>query len=431
MLLKYNALAVAGAAIGMFNTILTWKLFGATQSADVWLLGLAVANILALLVLIGVEQFLVFYTDVLTQKPEEARSFASTAVIWALVSGALFALFCFDTTDSLVSWFAGGLSIEAKQSAAMVLALLLPQVAAAPLLHVTRCILNAHGRYGRSYLLSLIIPFVLLFALLFFVAMDRGGVRELGWSVSVAASLQVALCFALVYEWCGSLHARITKDFREFVKNSITMRIGHSSHSFFVGLIINNALSHQALGVISIFQYAKRLADGATSVTIGPQNNIYHARQALAWAEHNRSKFKENINAYLRLVTPLFLAASLLVLLTMPWLLRLLGKDGMEHAIDAMQITFAVLIVWQGIISVETIFAGVVVTARQSLILWGVNGLFVGSLYFYTSYIPTGSPVWYLAVAAVLAQLVSILCYGGAAFLLTKKQFNNKADGEV
>lgn len=114
MLIKYNVMAVAGAAIGMLNTILTWKLFGATQSADVWLLGLAVANILAMLVLMGVEQFLVFYSSVLTRCPKKASGFASRAVIWALVSGLLFALLCFVVADSLLSWFAGGLSVEAK-----------------------------------------------------------------------------------------------------------------------------------------------------------------------------------------------------------------------------------------------------------------------------------------------------------------------------
>lgn len=431
MLIKYNVLAVAGAAMGMFNTILTWKLFGATQSADIWLLGLAVINIFAMLVLMGVEQFLVFYTAVLIRSPEEAGGFVSTAVIWAVLSGLLFALLCYVATDLLVSWFAGGLSVEVKRSAASVLALLLPQVAVAPLLHITRCTLNAHSRYGRSYALSLIIPSALLLALLFFVVTGGGEVHRLGWVVAVAAGLQLVVCLVMVYPWCASWHKPIKKDFWAFVKNSVTMRIGHSFHNFFVGLIINNTLSHQAPGMISIFQYAKRFADGATSVTIGPQNNIYHARQALAWAERNRSQFKDNIKAYLRIITPLFLVVALLVFVTMPWLLGLLSRDGMEHAINAMQITFAALIVWQGIISVETIFAGVVVTARQSFILWGVNGLFVGSFYFYTNYIPTGSPVWYLAAAAVLAQLVSILGYGYAAFLLTKKQFNSKVDGKI
>ena len=429
MLIKYNVMAVAGAAIGMLNTILIWKLFGVTQSADIWLLVLAVANILALLVLMGVEQYLVFYTSVLTQSPDEAGAFASTSVIWALLSGLLFALLCFGAADLLISLFAGGLNIEAKRDSASILALLLPQVAVAPLLHVTRCTLNVHSKYGRSYALSLIIPAALLFMLLFFVAAGGGTIRELGWTVAVTAGFQLVVCLAIVYPWCGSLHKPITKDFWALVKNSVTMRIGHSFHNFFVGLIINSTLSHQALGVISIFQYAKRFADGVTSVTVGPQNNIYHARQALAWAGRDRSQFRENIKAYLRITTPLFLVVSLIVLLTMPWLLKLLNRDGMGHAIDALKVTFSVLVVWQGIIAIETIFAGVVVTARQSLILWGVNGLFVGSFYFYTSRIPTDTPVWYLAVAAVLAQLVSILCFGCGALLLVKRQFHNKVDG--
>lgn len=426
MLIKYNLMAVAAAIIGVLNTVLTWKLFGATDSADVWLLGLAITSTLALLVLLGVEQFLVFYTSVLTENSKEAGGFASTAVVWALLSGFLFSLLCFSTNQMLITWFAEGLSADAKINAASILVLLLPQIAAAPLLHVTRSTLNAHGKYGRSYALSLIIPSALLVAQLYFVLAGHGGVHELGWVTAMGAVLQLAVCLIMVYPWCSAIVGPITKDFWAMVRNSITMRIGHSFHSFFVVMIVNNALSHHAAGMISIFQYAKRFADGVSAITVGPQANIFYSRQALAWAARDYSQFKKNIKNYIAVVSPLFVAVALLVLLTLPELLNILGRGNAIFSIRAIQITFAALVVWQGLISLETVYVAAVVTARESFIMWGVNGLFVISFYFYVTQIPIDSPVWYVALVAILAQLVSILGYGLAALFLVKKQFNNE-----
>ncbi|HEY0665074.1 MAG TPA: lipid II flippase MurJ [Gallionella sp.] len=423
MLLKYNLIAAAGAIIGMLNTILTWKLFGATQSADVWLLGLAVVSILGLLVLMGVEQFLVFYTGILTQQPNDAGGFAATSAMWALISGGLFALGCFAAADHVISLFAGGLSTETRQSAASVLVLLLPQVAVAPLLHVSRGVLNAHGKYGLAYLLTLVVPSALMFALLFFTVSGGGDVLQLGWVAAAAAGLQMGMCLVAVYKWCQPGNAMLTKEFRDFVVNSVTMRIGHSFHNFFVGLIINNALSHQATGMISIFQYAKRFADGVFTVTIGPHVSILLARQASAWSERNHVQHRQNMKEYLRTVMPLFLAASLVALLLMPLLLHTMSRNDVEPAIEAIQITYAIFTVWQGIIALEAVFVGVVTTARQSMIMWGVNALFIGSFYFYTNLIPQSSPVWYLVAAAILAQMMSTGCFALSARALAKRRF--------
>ncbi|MCW2312609.1 MATE family efflux transporter [Rhodoferax antarcticus] len=429
-MLKYNGIAAIGAAIGMLNTILTWKLFGATQTADIWLIGLAVVSILSLLVLLGVEQFLVFYTSILTQRPDYAASFAFMAMIWSLLSGGLFALGCFWMVDLLVSWFAGGLSEGAKQTAASVLVLLLPQVAVAPSLHITRGILNAQGNYGRSYLLALITPSALLSVLAYFSVVGGGGVLQLGFTVAVAAFLQLGICYTMVFRCLiTSWNAKLMKEFRDFVVNSVTMRIGHSFHNLFVGLIINSTLSHQAIGMISIFQYAKRFADGVFTVTIGPHVGILLARQASAWPDRNYTQYKKNIKVYLRTISPLFFGSAILVFLLIPMLLEMMPRDGAEHAVGAIQITYAIFTVWQGLIALEAVFVGVVTTARRSFILWGINCLFIVNFYLFSKYISESSPVWYLVAAAIFAQLISVGCFGVTALFLAKKQFYSSTLG--
>ncbi|MDD5296566.1 MAG: hypothetical protein PHU46_06595 [Rhodocyclaceae bacterium] len=425
MLIKYNILAAVGAVVGILNTILTWKLFGASQEADVWLLGLAVMNTLSMLVLVGVDQFLVFYTGILTKRSDEAGLFVSFSAGWALLSGVAFALVCLAAADLVVSWFGDGLSPNTKFSAVSVLTLLLPQVAAAPLVHVARCALNAHGKYGRSYALSLIAPGILLLALLYFVAAGGGGALPLGWTSAAAAAVQLTACGIMLRPWYAPWRGPVPADFRALVANSVGMRIGHSFHNFMFGLILNNALSHLAPGMISIFQYAKRFADGVSSVTVGPQNNIYHARQAQAWATHDLHRFRANVKSFLTITSPLFVSAAILTVVCMPWLLGLLSQAEDANTVYTIKTTFTVLMVWQAIVAVETIFVGVVVTSRQSAVLICVNGVFVGLFYTAVQFMAPGHPVWYIALSVAAVQATSLVGFAAAAAVLVRKHFSS------
>ncbi|WP_312434770.1 hypothetical protein [Janthinobacterium sp.] len=423
MLIKYNVLAVIGAGVGLANSMLVWKLFGANINSDIWLLSVAIIAILSLLVLIGIEQFQVFYTEIYLKDEKAASQFLGAAGLWALASGILFSLICYGIVDIIINSFAGGLPIESKKIAIAAFLILLTQVAIAPLVHVTRCTLNVHQYYGASYCLSLILPIWQMIVLTIFIFLKKQDVVELAkWSCA-AVLIQILSCPLILIKWANIPKNISVQFFGSFVKNSFTMRIGHSFHNFFVGLILNNALSHQAPGVISIFQYAKKFSDGLAGVAIGPQANIYHVRQAKAWSERNASIFYENIKVYLKNTLPLYVAGVICVWVFLPWLFSLLAKDGDASSTEKIKTVFLALSAWQGIISIETIFAGIVVIARRSMILWLVNGIFIFVFYFSVKAMPLDASVLWISITGLLSQFISFIFYAFLSWILVSKHF--------
>lgn len=424
MLLKYNILAVLGAGIGLMNSALVWKLFGADINSDIWLLDVAIIAILSLLVLVGVEQFQVFYTEIYLKDKMDASEFLGGAFIWAIISGLVFSGICFVICDVIMSGFAGGLVREAKELAIPVFLILLVQVAFSPLLHITRCTLNVRHYYGASYCLSLILPLGQLISLLIFIYLGKRDVIELAKWSSFFILAQLVLCPLILIKWASFPKNVDAKFFISFMKNSFTMRIGHSFHNFFVGMILNNALSHLAPGLISVFQYAKKFSDGLAGIAIGPQANIYHARQAKSWAEGDKKLFYVNVKIYLKNTLPIYFIGVLLVWFLLPWLLELLAKGRDTGSVNGIKFVFLALAAWQGIISIETIFAGVVVIAKRSMILWLVNGIFIVSFFIAVKFIPVDASVWWLAIVGLLTQCINFIFYAASAWRLTNKHFS-------
>ncbi|WP_150131067.1 lipid II flippase MurJ [Janthinobacterium sp. LM6] len=419
-------LAVLGAGIGLMNSVLVWKLFGTDINSDIWLLNVGIIAILSLLVLIGVEQFQVFYTEIYLRNKEDAADFLGGAFVWAIVSGLVFSAVCFVIVNAIMDGFAGGFGRQAKELAIPVFLILLIQVAFSPLLHVVRCTLNVHHYYGASYCLSLILPLGQLLSLLVFILLDEHDVIELAKWSSFSILVQLVLYPLILIKWASFPKNIDTKFFISFIKNSFTMRIGHSFHNFFVGMILNNALSYLAPGMISVFQYAKKFSDGLAGVAIGPQANIYHARQAKAWVERDKKLFYVNVKVYLKNTLPIYIVGVFLVYFIMPWFLEILSEGRDAGSVIGIKFVFLALAAWQGIISIETIFAGVVVIAKRSMILWMVNGLFIISFFIAVKFIPNDSSVWWLAIAGLLTQCLNFIFYAAFAWRLTNKHFSQR-----
>lgn len=424
--LFYNVLALLGAGLGLANSLLAWRLFGVGADADAWLLSLTVIGTLNLLALLGVEQFLYCYADERVRAQAKADDFAKTALFWALLSGVVLAALCAIAAPYLVRIFAGGLSEAAQQRVTILLLAMLPQTAATPLLYVTRQLFNAHERYTLAYLLALCAPCVLLLA---HVIGLQGGIKlgGLAWIVGLGAVAQIGLCLYLVRPWFrrGRLLPKPIRALRSFVWKSVSMRSGHALHNFLSAVIINGALSTLSAGNIALFQYAKRFADGISSVAVGPHGNIYHARFAKAWSERNRRSALAAARAYLQHVMPLFVIGVMLVWLALPHLLRGIAP-GVDIAVDNLVSVFLLISIWSALIAFEAVFVAVLTTAHRAAVIIGINGLFI-AVFFGLTHLELGIAfIFKLTLAASVAQSLSAALFAVAALYFFRKRYSAK-----
>lgn len=422
--LLYNALAVLSTGLGLINSLLAWRLFGVGPDADAWLLCLAIISALNLISLLGVEQFLYCYADKRAHAPAEAVDFAKTALLWSLLCGGAFAAMCALTGPHLVRLFAGGFSESAQQGVTILLLAMLPQTAAMPLLHVARQLHNAHERYTSAYLLALWTPSVLLIAQLMGL-LSGIGIGGLAWIVGAGGVGQIALCLYAVRHWlrAGHLVSKPALALRDFIVKSMWMRGGHALHHFLSAVIVNGALSALPTGNIALFQYAKRFADGVSSVAVGPHGNIYHARLAKAWSERDQRSVRDAAAAYLKHVFPLFAAGVVLVWLALPYLLTWIASHD-QLPVDYLASIFLVISVWCGLIVFESVFVGMLTAAHRAGVFILVNGLFI-VVFFWLTRVDLGlATIFKLPVAASLAQAVSLMLFVASALHLFRRHFS-------
>ena len=418
----YNALALLSVGIGLLNSILTIRLLGITADADIWLLSISMVTTLCVLSQLGVEQFLYFYEEQRAQGQTQAIQFTRAAVTWAVLTGVAFALLAIVALPLLKLIFAFGLPAASQDRVAHLIIAMAPQMAAAPLLHVTRQHQNAVGRYTLSYLLMLWSPMVLLIILLC-ASVLKTSPEKFAWVMGAGAVIQSAACFLIMWPTIRGEKqmAWSTRYFRRFISTSIAMRSGHALHNFFSGAIINGTLSTFAAGNVALFQYANRFATGASAIAVGPHINIFHAKIAKAWASHTPATVIESARHFLKHVAPIYALTVMVVWLTLPQVIGLISNSNIP--LDTLTQTFLLLCIWYGVGQLESVFVAIIIVAHGATTLLLVNGLFAIVFYF-ISHVPLALQEHArLPVAAILAQLISLTLFALTAHRLFRQHF--------
>jgi len=418
----YNALALLSVCIGLVNSILTIRLLGITADADIWLLSVAMVTTLCVFSQLGVEQFLYFYEEQRALDQTQAARFTRGAVTWAVLTGAAFALLAIAALPFLKLMFAFGLPALSQARVADLIIAMSPQIAAAPLLHVTRQHQNAIGRYTLAYLLMLWSPLVLLIIMVC-ASMLNTTPEKLAWIVGAGGLIQLAACLLILWPTIRGQKqlAWSAPYFRRFISTSIAMRSGHALHNFFSSLIINNTLSSFAVGNVAIFQYANRFAAGASAIAVGPHSNIYYAQIAKAWTDRAGLPAIYSARKFLAHIAPIFVLTVIAVWLVLPPVIRFISTAAIPF--DVLAMTFLLLSVWYGVIQLESIFVAFIVAAHQAKVFILVNGLFA-IVFFLLSRILRFLPEFAsLPAAAILAQLISVMIFALVAIRLFKQHF--------
>jgi hypothetical protein len=422
-----NVFALAGAALGVANVVLAWRVFGTGGAGDQWMLALTAAQAFVVLSQMGVEQVAVFSASARARGADEGARFDRDSLTWGLISGLLFAMAVWLALPVVVQAFAHGFGADARQALSATLLPLLMQVALSPALYVLRQQLLLRQRAGWSVLLGHTFSGIQCLAL--FAALAGASARPEHLALVVgagSASVVLAAVLVLGAPGAGRQWPQWTL-LLAFIRASVALRLTHSAHNFLVVLITNAALSSGSSGTLALFQYVKRVADGLCTVSVGPHLGVYHAAQAIAWARRDRSAFAANLRAYLRSALPLLaLAAGLL--LAGAWLFRARLADSPASDAAALGV-FGLLLAWQALIAVETVPAGVLALDNRAGPMLLVNGVYIGAFFLGVQWLAgsagTGTTVAALSLAC---QVLSLLLFSWIGWRMFRRHFGAPGD---
>jgi hypothetical protein len=422
----YSLISLLNVGCGLAVTGLIWYRYNATQDSDILLLAISSMSILAQLSLVGVEQVLYFYSDERKKGPQAASHFFRLAFTWASVSGAVFALIFIGLAKYFLLMVGAGFSEAARAQTGYLLLCLSPQLVLSPALHVLRAKWALDEKFGWAYLLSAVNPLILLVCL---VVTIGAGVSDLATFGNLSLGIFILFLGSfLVFNRKYLLLKPSRADWiqiKALLFHSSMIKGSNAMHNFLVHALINSILSQLAIGSISIFQYAKKLADGVFALTAGPQVMIYHSRCATAVSSesfvHLRAELKKHITEFLKTFFSLFFAMAFFVYLLTPLALSIVAKNFSPVAIENIRHVYLGIVAWYLIMGVETLSVGVILATRSALALFGVNFVFI-SLFFAWSRIHKIDKIIELTITTVGFQMISFTLFTWAAIMILKRR---------
>ncbi|MBK7960845.1 MAG: hypothetical protein IPK04_06345 [Bdellovibrionales bacterium] len=425
----YSLISLLNVGCGLAVTGLIWYRYNATQESDILLLATSSISILAQLSLVGVEQVLYFYSDERKKSPQAAGHFFKLAFTWALVSGAGFACLFIVLAKYFLLMVGSGFSEAARAQTEYLLLCLSPQLVLSPALHVLRAKWALDEKFGRAYLLSAVNPLILLVCLVVTLVVGVSDLTTFGnLSLGIfVLFLNLFLAFNRKYLVLNPSRSDWGQ-IRALLFHSSMIKGANSVHGFLVQALSSSILSQMATGSISIFQYAKKLADGVFAITAGPQVMIYHSRCATAVSATIptmvRIELRKHIIEFLKPFISLFLAMASLIYLITPFALALVSTNFSPPIIDNIRHVYLGIVLWYFILGAETLSVGVILATRSVLSLFGVNFVFI-LLFFAWSRFHAIEKIVELVITMAGFQLISFTLFTGAAYLIMKQRGSN------
>lgn len=417
----YSVISLLNVGCGLAVTGLIWYKYSASQDSDILLLATSSVSMLAQLSLVGVEQVLYFYADERKKSDNEAERFFRLAFTWSLLSGGLFAVFAAIFSRGFLSLIASGLPEASLSLASYLLLCLSPQLIVSPALHVVRAKWALEEKFGRAYLLSAVNALILLVCLVVTIAAQVTNLEVFG-HLSLVVFLLFLVGFigynrkSLLWPSGGDW-----QKIKSLIIHSSTIKGANAVHNFLVQALISSVLSKMPVGSISIYQYAKKLADGVFAITAGPQVMIYHSRCAVAVSHWNLKEMRHNVVHFLKTFLSLFFAMALIVYLVTPIALSIVAKSFSPEVVGEIRLVYVGIVLWYLIMGIETLSVGIILATRSSLALFAVNFTFI-FLFFSWTRLHDISKVLELTLTTAGFQVVSFCLFTLSAWLIIRRR---------
>lgn len=428
-LLKYNFLVLIQIIVGLSNTIFVMKFFGVSQESDSYFITLGILTTIQLLLLMLVEQFLVFYNEIKENSKKEANLFFNAALIYSIISGVLCFIILYLFSTLLLDVFASGLKEGTRFQVISMLDIMLLTLAVFPASFVLSAFLNANSYYSIPYV-STILPglFVLMY---FFYCMFYENPVSLTY-LAIFYTLGNTIAFLLLWYYSNRLSKInfLTKhnQLQSFIKQSVSMRFAHNIHNFVFLFFTNNFLSYFHNGAITQFYYAKKAADTLNNIVNGPAQRILAVEITKLIPKKEAILIESLIIKFLLKNIPIFVLFTIVTYFLIPLIIPLITDKIQTEILPAIAYMFTALSVVNLLMIIEIPYANVSISSKDTSIFYFSNTLFSIVFILFSILLMNFFNEMSLLFSLVVAQIINfVLIKNKGKILLQKlKKGNNE-----
>ena len=410
--LRYNLLALFQLSLGFIIYIFFIKIFGANYKTDAYFLAEAMFTAFQLIQLMFVEQFMYFYHDIKSKDKSSAFDFYKFSIFLSFLVGFISVVLLYLLSDFFVSLFNFGLDQERKKFLIEIWNILLIGSMVTLINYVNTKILNAENRFSIPYIVESLPSLCIVLVFIYMSIFSIHKIELIAYAKIIGLFLTALLSFYFIWKADIPIGFKFTHPkVKEFIKNSITMRLGHNIHNFLFIPITNNVLSTLPIGFASYYFYASKFVRVVNLLVVGPQFRVFQSKVSKEWYKNNKNKVLYLMKKYIILTTPFFVFITLIIYVLLPSFFSFLSKTFTYKEISIVGYLFLSLSLWYTIILIESIFVMISIVSKDSKIFILTNTLFI-IVYFILSWILKNVVgVYAIPLSAVIAQLVNFAFY--------------------
>ena len=370
--IKYNILSLANITVGFLFTVLLGKEFGVGNQTDIYFYSLVVINFLGTFVQAIWEGFGPNYISLKVNNVEQASRLYSI-LLNNIILGATAIIILFNIIADAHLF---DLSEELRSYLSIFIFYLLFQ----NVLYFNKTTLNLEHFYASYYLVDL---FVYSTASLYLLLFDVESIYWIAYLMIACTIIAIMWQFYLIFVKLGFKYyfSFYENWLTEIYKNSIKYKAGTMIYSV-KDIIIISFFTNLGPGFYSLYSYADKFASTVAMIVNAPIVNIFITKVNYLIAHKHYQKIDTLIRGVLFQTITLFVAASAVLYLLLPNLLRFFFGDAVsEKDIEIIVQIFIYLLLFNFVIVVESPYAKAIIAYKEFNYMIFLNTLFLFIFY--------------------------------------------------
>lgn len=425
--LIYNSIAFSILLIQLVSLAILFVLYGISENADTLLFSISVVGSIQLIEIMFIEQFMFFYHKLLLKNQQDAENFYYFAFTLSLGVGIIIFSLLMILLTVYPELLSLGLTGKRFDLYLNLLYIMNFGLMAYPILAINDRLLNAKGYFGASYILASSMHIFLFLSLIIVFIIPKLSIVFLGfgYTFGIIVGAIVSTIF-IIQKFSYKIKLTFSHEIaKAFIIKSIGMRFGHNIFMVLFYPITNFFLTQLPNGSISIFYYVYRGVIAIFSVTVGPSFKMYMSRISLLWAKKKFNLIRLFSTKYTRTVLWIYIIAIICVYLLLefifPMIIKVFNINLSLTNLFIIKLLYILISLWQLIVIYESKYIGIITVSQNSKQFISINLLFIllytTACYIFIDYMD----IYALGIAAIIAQIVSLLFYSFFANKILKK----------
>lgn len=420
--IKYNILVIINIIFGILNTVLLIKLFGVSVYSDAYLLSLSIFEVMCLILLMPISQFMTYYNNLKSQSLKKAHDFYNCALLFSFFIGIIL---CFSANlmlKPIINIFT--LNIDTQRYEVLKNLVFIQTIGLMfyPVNGVNERLLNAEMKFSIPYIFF-IIPNIIVVAVQFFMIYTQNeNIYYLAYARTIG--LFFVSLFGTIYIAKTLIKFKFIKwqnTMKDYISNSIIIQFGNSFWAITIPIIFNNFLVTFPQGFVSYFYYAKKILDIVNNFTIGPSKNILSSKISYLLPKRNYDLIKKDSKNFLVWGSFVFILSAFVAFFIQGPILQIITSNKLNpNELRQISLLFLSLCPWYLVILFGTPYVTINIQAKKAKTLLFTNILFTIVLVLLLPIFHKYVGIYALAISTIIAQITNFLYHRKIAIKIFK-----------